>query len=99
MILALSRFKVANGMQDSVARAFVNRPRFVEKSEGFLGMDVFTDSKETSVFYVSTRWTCESAFRQWHTSEAHRASHGGIPKGLKLDPAFTQLVIMESLCQ
>jgi signal transduction histidine kinase len=27
MILALSRFKVANGLEDSVARAFVNRPR------------------------------------------------------------------------
>ena len=99
MIVALSRFKVANGMEDSVARAFLNRPWLVERAEGFLGLEVFTDSKDASVFFLSTRWTTESAFRQWHTSEAHHASHLGIPKGLKLDAAFTQLVVMDSLCQ
>jgi heme-degrading monooxygenase HmoA len=98
MILALSRFKVANGLEDSVARAFLDRPRLVESAEGFLGLEVFTDSNDASVFYLSTRWTTESAFRQWHASEAHHTSHKGIPKGLKLDPAFTQLVVMESLC-
>ena len=98
MILALSRFKVANGLENDVARAFLNRPRLVEQAEGFLGMEVFTDSKDASVFYLSTRWTTESAFRQWHASEAHHASHKGIPKGLKLDAAFTQLIVMESLC-
>lgn len=98
MILAVSRFKVANGMRDAVAHAFRNRPRFVDKSEGFLGMEVLTNSKDPSVFYVYTRWVSESAFHEWHKSEAHRASHEGIPKGLKLDPTLTQTVIMESLC-
>lgn len=98
MILALSRFKVANGLEDSVARAFVNRPRLVEHAEGFLGLEVFTDGGDASVFYLSTRWTSQAAFRQWHASEAHHASHKGIPAGLKLDPAFTQLIVMERLC-
>jgi heme-degrading monooxygenase HmoA len=98
VILALSRFKVANGLENDVARAFLNRPRMVEQAEGFLGMEVFTDSKDASVFYLYTRWTTESAFRQWHASEAHHASHKSIPKGLKLDAAFTQLIVMESLC-
>ena len=98
MILALSRFKVANGLEGSVASAFMNRPRLVEHAEGFLGLEVFTDSTDASVFYLSTRWSSQSAFRQWHASEAHHASHKGIPKGLKLDPAFTQLIVMESLC-
>ena len=98
MILALSRFKVANGLENSVARAFLNRPRLVEQAEGFLGIEVFTDSSDASVFYLSTRWTTESAFRQWHSSEAHHSSHQGIPKGLKLDPAYTQLVVLEYLC-
>ena len=99
MILALSRFKVANGLEDSVAQAFLNRPRLVEHAEGFLGMEVFTDSKDASLFYLSTRWTTEVAFRQWHSSEAHHTSHHAIPKGLKLDPFFTQLIVMEQLCQ
>ncbi len=94
MILALSRFKVANGLENSVARAFLNRPRLVEQAEGFLGIEVFTDSGDASVFHLSTRWTTKSAFRQWHSSEAHYASHQGIPKGLKLDPAYTPLVVL-----
>lgn len=98
MILAVSRFKVANGLEGHVARAFVNRPRLVENAEGFLGLEVFTDRSDTTVFYLATRWTTESAFRLWHSSEAHRASHKGIPKGLKLDPAFTQLTVMDHLC-
>jgi heme-degrading monooxygenase HmoA len=65
-----------------VARAFLNRPRLVEQAEGFLGLEVFTDRRDASVFYLSTRWTTEAAFRQWHTSEAHHASHQGLPKGL-----------------
>jgi heme-degrading monooxygenase HmoA len=99
MILALSRFKVANGLEDSVTRAFLDRPRLVEQAQGFLGLEVFIDSSDPSVFYLSTRWSTESAFRQWHSSEAHHASHKGIPKGLKLDAEFTQLTIMESVCQ
>lgn len=98
MIVALSRFKVANGMGDSVAHAFLDRPRLVEQCEGFLGLEVFTDSNDASVFYLSTRWTSESVFRQWHSSEAHHTSHQFMPKGLKLDPAYTQLVILEPLC-
>jgi heme oxygenase (mycobilin-producing) len=98
MILALSRFKVANGMEESVALAFLNRPRLVENAEGFVSLEVFTDSSDPSVFYLSTRWTNETAFREWHSSKAHHASHQGIPKGLKLDPGFTQLVILERLC-
>jgi heme-degrading monooxygenase HmoA len=98
MILALSRFKVANGLENSVAQAFLNRPRLVEHAEGFVGLEVFTDTKDASVFYLSTRWTTESAFRRWHASEAHHAAHKGIPKGLKLDAAFTQVMVMELLC-
>jgi heme-degrading monooxygenase HmoA len=98
MIVALSRFKVANGMEEFVARAFLNRPRLVENAEGFLGLEVFTDRSDATVFYLSTRWTSESAFRQWHSSEAHHASHQGIPKGLKLDAAVTQLTVLDYLC-
>jgi heme-degrading monooxygenase HmoA len=98
MILALSRFKVANGLEVSVARAFLTRPRLVEDADGFLGIEVFRDSADASIFYLSTRWTTEAAFRRWHSSEAHHASHKGIPKGLKLDASFTQLAILEYLC-
>jgi len=94
VILAVSRFRVANGMEPEVREAFRNRPRLVEDAPGFLGMEVFTDQDDPSVFYLHTRWTDPSSFRAWHTSDAHKRSHAGIPKGLRLDAAFTQLTLL-----
>ena len=81
-----------------MARAFRDCPRLVENAEGFLGLEVFRDIRDPSVFYLSTRWTTETFFRQWHASEAHHSSHKGIPKGLRLDASFTELSVLEYLC-
>lgn len=89
MIVALSRFRVANGLEDAVREAFLNRPALVDKVSGFLGLETFTDTQDASLFYLLTRWTDEPSFRQWHSSPDHHQSHKGIPKGLKLDASFT----------
>ena len=91
MVLALSRFLVVNGMEEQVAVAFLNRPHLVEEAAGFLGLEVFRDRRDSRAFYLATRWSDESCFREWHRSEAHRSSHQGIPGGLKLDPSFTEV--------
>ena len=97
MVLVISRFRVANEMESQVRQAFRNRPRLVEQAAGFLGMDVFTDVKDPSLFYLVTRWTDEASFNAWHRSEAHRLSHQGIPPGLKLAPDFTEVRRLERL--
>jgi signal transduction histidine kinase/heme-degrading monooxygenase HmoA len=97
MILAISRFRVKNAMEAPVAQAFNDRPHLVDDAPGFLGLEVFTDTKDPSVFYLVTRWSDEASFRTWHASAEHRESHKWIPKGLKLDPAFTQVTILERL--
>jgi signal transduction histidine kinase/heme-degrading monooxygenase HmoA len=97
VILAMSRFKVANGMEDAVADAFANRPGLVDGWLGFLGMETFTDTADPSVFHLATRWTDRAAFQAWHHSAVHRASHHGMPKGLRLNPAYTELVELERL--
>lgn len=97
MIIAMSRFKVANGMEKAVSDAFLNRPRLVDSARGFLGVETFTDVQDCRVFYLVTRWTDEDAFRRWHSSDDHRASHNGIPKGLKLDAAFTEVTLLDRL--
>ncbi len=97
MLLAISRFKVANGMEEDVKQAFFNRPHLVDTAAGYLGMETFTLRDEPKVFYLVTRWTDHETFKTWHASPAHLASHQGIPKGLKLDPAFTQVTLMERL--
>lgn len=93
MVTVISRFRVRNGLEEEVRRAFVNRPRLVEKSAGFCGLDVLTDAADPSVFLLLTRWTDEESFRVWHRSDAHHQSHGLMPRGLKLDAAFTSLTV------
>ena len=55
MILVTSRFRVANGMEQRVKEAFHNRSRLVEDAPGFLGMEVFNESNDPSVFLLLTR--------------------------------------------
>ena len=92
MVVALSRFKVANGLEVDVARAFRERPRAVEQAPGFLWLEVFVDGRDASIFYLVTRWTDIESFETWHGSPAHRESHAFIPKGLKLDPQWTEVL-------
>jgi len=97
MVTVISRFRVRNGMEEEVRQAFLNRPRLVEKAPGFCGLDVLTDTTDPSVFLLLTRWSDEESFRAWHRSASHHASHVFIPKGLKLDPAFTLLTMGHSI--
>lgn len=97
MILAVSRFRVANGTEGEVSAAFRNRPRIVDSWPGFLGLETFTDVKDATVFYLVTRWTDTATFRAWHASPEHRASHAWMPAGLRLDPSYTRLVELDRL--
>jgi two-component system NtrC family sensor kinase len=97
MIVAMSSFRVANGMEAEVAHAFLNRPHLVEGTRGYLGMETFTDSKDSAVFHLITRWTDADSFHTWHRGAAHHHSHEFIPSGLKLDSSYTKVVEMERI--
>jgi signal transduction histidine kinase/heme-degrading monooxygenase HmoA len=97
MILAVSRFRVANGFEQAVTVAFADRPRLVDAWPGFLGLETFTDTDDATMFHLVTRWTDREAFHSWHGSSAHRESHKWMPKGLRLDPSCTQLVEWERI--
>jgi diguanylate cyclase (GGDEF)-like protein len=84
-------------MEKDVCRAFLNRPRLVEKAPGFCGLDVATEAADPSVFLLLTRWIDEESFQAWHRSEGHRHSHAMMPRGLKLDASFTSLTIGNSI--
>jgi heme-degrading monooxygenase HmoA len=95
MIIAMSRFRVIDRREQDVRQAFLNRPRLVDDQPGFLGLEVFQDQADCAIFYLVTRWADVSSFRTWHSSAAHHRSHELMPKGLKLDSAFTELRILE----
>jgi len=97
MILTISRFRVKNNLQDAVAEAFAHRPGLVDLQPGFLGIEVYTDAQDDATFNLVTRWSDEASFRAWHHSDAHKESHRGIPKGIKLDPGKTQLFVMNAI--
>jgi heme-degrading monooxygenase HmoA len=97
MIIAISRFRVINHREQDVRQAFLNRPRLVDDQAGFLGIEIFQDHTDCAIFNLVTRWTDHSSFRKWHSSPAHQRSHELMPKGLKLDSAFTEIRILERL--
>ncbi len=89
--VSISRFRVRNGMESDVADAFRARPHHVEDAPGFVRMDVLSPAEDPAEFWLVTYWTDEQSFRAWHHGHAFHESHAGIPKGLKLDAAATEL--------
>lgn len=99
MIVALSRFTIANGMADEVRRAFRHRPHLVDNVPGFLGMEVMSPVGNAAEIWLSTRWSDEQSYRTWHRGHQYHASHKGIPKGLKLVPGSTEVRLFEVFAQ
>ena len=63
MITVISRFRVRNGLEEEVRRAFVDRPGLVEKAAGFCGLNVLTDATDPAVFLLLTRWRDTESFQ------------------------------------
>jgi heme-degrading monooxygenase HmoA len=78
MFVAHSRFTVANQMIEEVKQAFRDRPHLVDKTPGFVRLDI-------------TYWEDENSFTNWRRSHRFRESHKWIPKGLKLVPKSVHL--------
>ncbi|MEO8033676.1 MAG: antibiotic biosynthesis monooxygenase [Acidobacteriota bacterium] len=97
--LALSRFKVANGMSEAVRSAFAARPHMVDDAPGFLRMDVVRPVEDPDEYWLLTYWSDEASFRSWHQSHLYRQSHAGIPSGLKLDARATELRFFETIAE
>lgn len=96
--VALSKFRVANGLSDEVREAFRSRPHIVDDAPGFVRMEVVQPVDAPEEFWLFTWWTDEASFRAWHHSHLYRDSHKGMPKGLKLDPAATELRFFDRIC-
>jgi heme-degrading monooxygenase HmoA len=50
MVLIISTFRVANGMEGLVRQAFFDRPGIVDQAPGFLGMEVAVDREDGAIF-------------------------------------------------
>jgi heme-degrading monooxygenase HmoA len=95
MFVAISQFVVANGMTEEVKQAFLRRPHLVDSAPGFVRMDVLTPLDEPEAFWLVTYWEDQESFQQWHRGHTYKASHEGIPAGLKLVPGRNQVLLFE----
>ncbi len=95
MIVALSRFTIANGMAEEVRAAFGRRPHLVDSAFGFLGMEVMSPVGRTAEIWLVTRWSDEESYRAWHRGHEYHEAHKGIPKGLKLAPGSASVTLFE----
>lgn len=99
MFLAISRFAIANGMEQDVRDAFRQRPHYVDSAHGFIRMEVANPADNDQEFWLLTWWLEEKNFQAWHRSHAYRDSHEGMPKGLKLDPKRTKMMYFHVVAQ
>jgi heme-degrading monooxygenase HmoA len=95
LIVALSRFTIANDMSDEVQAAFRHRPHLVDSAPGFLGMEVMSPVDSRAEVWLVTRWRDEQSYRSWHRGHDYHESHKGIPQGLKLVPGSASVRIFE----
>jgi heme-degrading monooxygenase HmoA len=95
MLVALSRFTIANGMAEEVRSAFQQRPHLVDDASGFLGMEVMSPVDNTAEIWLVTHWRDEQSYRAWHRGHDYHESHKGIPKGLKLVPKSTEIRLFQ----
>lgn len=86
LFVAISTFVVANEKDDDVHAAFLERPHLVDDVEGFVRMEVLRNIEEPKEFWLLTYWTDQTSYEQWHRGHTYKASHVGMPAGLKLVP-------------
>jgi heme oxygenase (mycobilin-producing) len=99
VFVAISTFAVANDMSEDVEAAFVARPHLVDGAPGFLGMEVWRGMDESRTFWLVTRWTDRESYEHWHRGHTYRASHAGIPKGLKLERGSAKVHAVRRICR
>jgi heme-degrading monooxygenase HmoA len=95
MIIAISRFTLANNVSHEVREAFRNRPHRVDEVAGFMGMEVMSPVGNPDEICLLTRWIDEPSFYAWHKGHEYHASHQWMPKGMKLVPGSAELKLFE----
>ncbi|KAA3650912.1 antibiotic biosynthesis monooxygenase family protein [Denitromonas sp.] len=95
MFIAVSRFVIANGMEEAVREAFIRRPHQVDDAPGFQRMEVLRPIAQPAEFWLMTWWDDEAAFDAWHRSHAFRDAHRGMPPGLRLKPGENHITRLE----
>lgn len=99
MLVAMNRFKIAKGFEESFERIWRERDSYLAQVPGFKSFNLLKGpQREDHVLYAShTIWESESAFEAWVGSEYFRKAHAqtNAPQGTYL--SHPELELFESV--
>ena len=77
MYVAMNRFKVKLGQEDTFIGIWKNRETFLDEVEGFKQFNLMqgATNDECTLFASHSVWESETAFINWTKSEAFRKAH------------------------
>lgn len=96
MYLAMNRFRIVRGQEETFVEHWRNRESYLDRVPGFVRFHLLKGSEtdEYTLFASLTEWTDEDAFVAWTHSEAFRAAHvnaGQTTRDLYLGPPQLEL--------
>ncbi|EGV31966.1 Antibiotic biosynthesis monooxygenase [Thiorhodococcus drewsii AZ1] len=91
MFLAMNRFRIARGHEETFIELWRNRESHLDQVPGFLRFHLLKgpETEEYTLFSSFSEWESEQAFEDWTRSEAFRAAHanaGSTPREIYLGP-------------
>jgi len=95
MFVVMSKFVVANNMEQQVKESFIKRPHLVDDAPGFIRMEVMNPIDTPDEFLLVTYWENQACWKDWYRGHKYKDAHKGIPKGLKLIPKTTEINYFE----
>ncbi len=90
MYIAMNRFPIAAGKEETFEKTWKDRERFLQKVDGFRSFQLLRGPEKEGrrVFISHSTWETEAAFLAWTESAAFRSAHGDArtPPGVVLGP-------------
>lgn len=79
MYIAMNRFRIARGKEDTFIDIWKNRDTFLSEVPGFREFNLLQgpSNEEYTLFASHSLWDSEQAFSDWTRSEAFRKAHAG----------------------
>jgi heme-degrading monooxygenase HmoA len=82
MFLAMNRFKIIRGHEQTFLDHWRARTSYLDETPGFVRFQLLqgTQTGEYTLFASHTEWESEAAFETWTHSEAFRKAHANAAK-------------------
>ena len=96
MFIAMNRFCIALGKEESFVAYWRNRKSYLHTVPGFVSFNLLRGdtTEERTLFASHTVWESEQAFADWAQSDAFRQAHvvaGASPRDFYLGPPQLEL--------